>query len=260
MTWALRRQLFYIFILIVFFAVLGFFISYPYLNRAPSCMDNKQNGTETGIDCGGSCTRACNQEVNPISVLWARSFQVVPGRYNAVAYLENQNQNTAVYKIKYRFRFADKDNLYIGKREGETFVPPGGKFAVFEPGVDVGNSMPTYTTFEFTEEPAWVKVEPAKVNQLRIFVSEIKLINEDTSPRLSAVIKNNSLFNIPEVKVVAILYDAKGIALSASSTYIDMLKGEESTVINFTWPEPLPGAVITKEIIPLYNISLVKFN
>ncbi len=259
MTWAFKRQLIYISALILFFGAILFFTITPKLNKAPSCEDKKQNGTETGIDCGGSCTKACQSEVDPISILWSRSFRVIPGRYNAVAYLENHNQNTAVNKINYRFRFADANNLYIGKREGSTYVPPSGKFAVFEPGIDVGNSVPVYTSFEFTQAPDWKIVSKEKIDQLKVLVSNINLINEKTAPALSAVVKNSSLFTIKDISVVVILYDAEHNAVSASRTYLNELKGEEVKDIDFTWPEPLPAEIVAKEIIPLYNVDLVKF-
>jgi hypothetical protein len=259
MTWALRRQLIYISILVLFFGGLGFWISYPYINKPPTCIDGKQNGTETGVDCGGNCPLACSFEVDQISVIWSRAFRVVPGRYNAVAYLENHNKDTAIYKIKYKFRFADKDNVYLGKREGETYIPPRGKFAIFEPAIDMGNSVPVFTTFEFTETPVWIKVPEEKVNQLNnVFVSDIRLEDEDTSPKLFAKIENDSLFMIPDVKPVAILYDNLGNAIAVSSTYIELLKGKESKNISFTWPELFPYKVITKEIIPMYDIFGVK--
>ena len=258
MTWAAQRQIFYIFILVVILLALGSLIGYPFFNDPPSCQDNKQNGNETGVDCGGSCVRACLSQVDQISVIWARAFRVVPGRYNAVAYLENHNTNTVVSKIKYRFRFADANNIYIGKREGETTVPAGGHFAVFETAVDIGNSIPTYTTFEFTETPLWVTVPKEKIDQLRIAVSDIKLENTDTSPILSAIVKNNSLLIISEIDVVVILYDEKENAISASRTYLEKLSGQEKAEIRFTWPEPIPGKVVTKEIIPIFDIFSVK--
>lgn len=258
MTWAFRRQFFYIAILIVFIFVFGFIIIYPRLNKAPTCVDNKQNGDETGIDCGGSCPKACIFQVDQISILWSRIFKVVDGRYNAVAYLENHNKNTAINKISYRFRFADKDNVYIGKREGETYVPPSGKFAVFESAIDIGNSIPVYISFEFTEIPVWIQVPEEKINQLKVLISDIKLENEDTSPILSAMVKNNSLFQIPEVNVIAVLYDEEGNVVNSSRTYIDTLFGEESKEVVFTWPEPFLKNVIAKEIIPIFNIFSVK--
>lgn len=258
MTWAIKRQILDVGVVIILLSFFGYLIISPYLNRTPTCTDNKQNGDETGVDCGGLCTRACIAQVDPISVLWSRAFRVVPGRYNAVAYLENHNQNAMVEKINYRFRFADERNIYIGKREGSTYIPPSGHFAVFEPAIDVGHSIPVFTTFEFTESPDWLQVSKDKVNQLKILVSNINLIDEKTNPRLSANIKNNSLFIIPQVDVVAILYDADHNAVSVSRTYLDKLNGEENSEVNFTWPEPLPGVVVAKEILPMFNISLVK--
>lgn len=254
MTWAFKRQVFDLIIFFGVIAVFGFLIIYPFLQTEPTCKDGRQNGTELGVDCGGSCILACMETTDPVSILWSRAFKVVEGRYNAVAYIENHNENQAVGRIRYRFRFADENNIYIGKRDGETSIPPSGKFAVFEPAIDLGNSIPVYTTFEFTEVPVWVQVTPDKVNQLKIFVSDIRLEGEDTDPRLSATIKNNSLFTIPDVNVVAILYDELGNAVSTSQTYFQKLAGEEVQNVNFTWPEPFSAKVVTKEIIPVFNV------
>jgi hypothetical protein len=258
MTWAMQRQIVYIGVLLAFFLGLAFLVGYPYFNKPPTCFDNKQNGEETGVDCGGGCALACIAQVDPVSILWSRAFRVVPGRYNAVAYLENHNKNSAIERVSYKFRFADKDNVYIGKREGVAFIPTAGRFAIFEPAIDVGNSIPVYTTFEFTETPVYTQVEIEKLNQLKIIVSNIELENETTAPHLSAQIKNNSLFNIPELGVVAILYDETGNAVSVSRTYLDQLSGGESKELNFTWPEPITDKVIAQEIIPMYNIFAVK--
>ncbi|MEK7471026.1 MAG: hypothetical protein AAB623_00015 [Patescibacteria group bacterium] len=253
-TWAIKRQIFYIIVLILFFSIFGFLIISSNFNKAPSCFDGKQNGDETGIDCGGSCLNFCSNQADTISILWARAFKVVPGRYNAVAYLVNHNKNAAVLKINYKFRFADTKNVYISKREGSTFIPPGGNFAVFEPGIDIWNSIPVHVTFEFTEIPQWFQVSQEKIDQLKILVSNIQLVNETIFPKLSATIKNNSLFTIPNMDVIAILYDMSGNAISASRTFLDQINPLQSADINFTWPEPLSRKVVVKEIIPMYNI------
>ncbi len=259
MTWALKRQIFYLAIVLGLFVFVGFLFLRPYFNKAPTCFDRKQNGTEKGVDCGGSCALACKNEVSGLNVIWARSFRVVPGRYNAVAYVENPNKNAAIFKIHYKFRFADKDNIYIGSREGDTFIPAGGNFALFEPAINVGNAIPIFTTFQFTEVPTWVQVPEENIKELKLFVGDIVLSGEDTSPLLTTTLKNISLFNIPETKVVAILYDEAGNAINASSTYLDHVSGGATVPISFTWPEPLVGKVVTKEVIPMFNIFSVRF-
>ena len=258
MTWALKRQIFYVIVLILFIAGFAFLILSPTFNKAPTCADGKLNGDETGVDCGGSCAQACIAEQDDISVLWARAFRVIPGRYNAVAYITNHNKNSAVKKINYRFRFGDKNNLYIGKRDGSTFIPPGGNFAVFEPGIGVGNSIPVYTTFEFTEAPAWFQVPQEKIDQLQMSVSDIALKGEDLAPRLSAVVKNTSIFSIPNLNAVVILYGKDGNAVSASSTYISELGPLEEALLNFTWLEPFSAPIVAKEIILIYDVFAAK--
>jgi hypothetical protein len=258
MNWALRRQIIYLLIFVGIIGIVVFLLFLPYLNKAPTCTDNRKNGDEIGVDCGGSCLLACRSQVEDVSIIWSRAFEVVPGRYNAVAYLENHNENTAVLRVKYRFRFADKDNVYISSREGETFIPPSRKFAVFEPAVDTGSTVPVYTTFEFMENPTWIQVPKEKVDQLKVFSSNIKLENEDTSPKLSATVKNYSLFRIPEVSLVAILYDEMGNAVNVSKTYLDVLTAEETANINFTWPKPFGKKIVAKEIIPMFDVFSVK--
>ena len=258
MDWALRRQIFYILILVLVFAGLVFLVISPQLNKPPTCSDGIQNGTETGIDCGGSCPNACSNQAIAPSVLWARSFEVVPGRYNAVAYVVNYNKTYAAEKVSYTFRFADENNVYIASRDGTTFIPPGGSFAIFEPAIGVGNSIPVYTTFKFTETPDWIQVSQDKIDQLKVLFSNILLTGVDTTPNLSATVTNSSLFKIPDLNVVAILYDDSGNAVSASNTYLSELDPLQASNINFTWPEPFTSTVVKKEIIPMYDISSVQ--
>lgn len=255
MTWALRRQLLYIGIFLAVIFLVGFWLFKPYFQNPPTCSDRIQNGDETGVDCGGSCELACSFEVDEVSVLWSRVFEVLPGRYNAVAYLENHNKDAIISKIDYRFRFADENNLYIGQRVGEAFVPHGKKFAIFEPGVGVGNSKPVYTHFEFTEKPIWQRVPKNIIDELVLKVSDIQFTNQDVKPSLSATLTNESLFFLPEVQVVAILYDANGNAVATSQTSTERMYGEEKRELNFTWPAPIDVEIVAKEIIPIFDVT-----
>lgn len=260
MTWALKRQIFYVAVLVAFFGFFGFLIFYPVFNKPPTCTDGFQNGEEIGVDCGGSCIRACTSEAEAVSVIWARSFEVVPGRYNALVYLENHNKDLAVTKIHYQFRFADESNVYLGRREGTTTIPPGRPFAVFERGISLPNSVPVYTTFQFTEVPTWINVPEGRLDQLKVLTGDIVLENEDSSPHLRATIKNNSLFTIPNINLIAILYDENHNAVSASSATIDRIFGQAERQIDFTWPLPFLKKIVTKEVLPVFDIFEAKIN
>jgi hypothetical protein len=258
MNWALRRQLFYVFIVILLALLIAFLIIFPQFNKPPTCSDGIQNGNETGIDCGGSCPNACLSQVIKPAVLWERAFEVVPGRYNAVAYIVNYNKTYAAEKVSYRFRFADENNIFIASRDGVATIPPGTSFAIFEPAIGVGNSIPVYTTFEFTSTPNWIQVSQDKINQLKILFSNITLSGENTAPKLSATVTNGSLFKIPDLNVVSILYDTSGNAVSVSNTYLNELDPLQALDINFTWPQLFSTPVVKKEFLPIYDIFSVQ--
>ena len=98
-------------------------VYFMYIYQAPTCFDFTQNGTEIGVDCGGGCTRICAFTVKPPSVLWAKSFEVIKGQYNAVGYVENKNIGAGTPAIGYTFKLFDETGL-ITERTGTTVLPP----------------------------------------------------------------------------------------------------------------------------------------
>lgn len=119
--WALKRKSFYFAIVVVGFLVWFFVSILPRFRVAPTCFDGLQNGNESGIDCGGSCSRYCDAIAVPLVFKWARSFEVVPGRYNALAIVENQNSGAGVMSIPYEFKLYDENNIFITRRT-ETII------------------------------------------------------------------------------------------------------------------------------------------
>ncbi len=257
MDWSTRRKIFYLGMLAFFVVFLLFIVFQTFFNEKPTCSDGKQNGEESGVDCGGSCQQICSFQADEVSVFWSRAFEVVPGRYNAVAYLENKNINSLVQRVNYRFRFADANNVYIASREGTAYIPPTGKFAIFEPAIGTGTSVPVYTSFEFTQAPAWQQARADILNQIKIITSEYVFENS-TYPKLTAKIKNNSLLEIPNINVIVILYDRDGVAINSSRTFVDLLEREEEENLVFTWQEVFDREVANIEIIPIYNILQVR--
>lgn len=252
MNWGLRRQLIYIGIILLVIAGIAFYFIYPRFNVAPSCVDNKKNGDEAGIDCGGMCANYCPSEVNPLVILWARSFPVSSNQYSSVAYIENQNTNAGIREISYKFKVYDGNNILITDRSGKTFIGPNGRTAIFEPGILVGNRVPKRTLFEFTSNQNFVKINPA-FNNLRIFAKDPLMQDEDSSPKVQGTIANNSLTMVENISAVAILFDEFGNAVAVSNTILDILPANSSKNVFFSWPDPFGVSVRKIEIIPRIN-------
>src|SRR3989344_2299289 len=107
LSWRVRKQLSYLFAVILFFgAIAGFFV-WRQLSGG-TCFDNRKNQGEAGIDCGGPCD-PCPVNLKELLTLWARFFPVNGNIYDASALIENLNQNWFAARINYNFKLYDED-------------------------------------------------------------------------------------------------------------------------------------------------------
>lgn len=240
LSWSQQRKLLYLFGTL---AVLFVLIYVPFLlfwHQTPTCSDGIQNGDETGIDCGGSCSQLCrNDAVNPV-VLWTRHFRVVPNVYSAVAYLENPNPNSEAPYAEYEFVYYDAEGNELERVPGSTFIPQGKRFAVYEGVVEFKDVEPARVTFNFTKIPSW---RDGKFTTSDITVRNKALLREETAPRIEATVFNQSQEYIPEAELVAIIYDSLGKAVAASQTIVEDLRPQETERVTFGWPMPFETSV-----------------
>ena len=104
MDWAKRRRIFYA---LAFAGLLLLVASYPIyliISKAPTCFDKKQNGTETGLNCGGGCALVCTAEVKQPRVVWAKAFPIKSDIYDLGIYVENVNANAGLKNARYTIR------------------------------------------------------------------------------------------------------------------------------------------------------------
>lgn len=252
MSWASHRQSQYILGFILFIGIIVFIVVYPIITKPATCFDNKKNGTETGIDCGGSCKLFCSVDVADPQILWSRAFHVSNSTYNLVSFIENTNKSAAIATVSYEFKVYDTNNLLIGRKEGITFIPPNQQFAIFEPRFDSGNSQVRSVLFEFTSPFIWVKKEPT-IQKLPIRIDNIIYGADKNSPSLSARINNDSVYDLPAFDVVTIVYDINHNAINASKTHKESLSSNSNSILLFTWPLPFEEDPVTQDILPIIN-------
>lgn len=255
MSWASRRRTIYLFGVTIFFAVvIGGPVAYMYFSVPSTCTDGIQNQNETAVDKGGSCFTLDGRSLQPHALLWARSFRVRDGSYNAVAYIQNPNKDAGVRQARYRFGFYDAQNILVAEREGTMYILPGATTPVFEAGINAGNRIVAHTYFEFTVPFTW---ERMKDNALAISINNKGTSDILESPRLTALAKNNSVAPQTNISFVAVMFDPMGNAFAASATSLQRLGAGETTPIVFTWPDPFTIQPNKIDIIPLIAPSLL---
>ena len=233
MSWARKKQIKYFLIVFGFFLVIGLAVYY-FHKPAPTCFDGQQNGSELGIDCGGSCLRACSSQLTSVAIWWVQVIPSAPGKYDVAALVENPNQVFGIKTVPYDFRIYDDHGFLLAERGGQTSFSPKEKFVIFEPNIDAGQKIAAkaFLSFGLTADTPWVKLVKETP---RIFIGE-RTYTDMPYPKLNATVKNASLITLTNLPLVAVLSDSDGNAYATSATVIDSLASGESKDIVFTWP------------------------
>lgn len=244
-SWSTRRKYGYFLAAI---AAAALFVGVPTffaLYEAPTCFDNAKNGDERGVDCGGKCQRLCPADFAAPRVLWSYSSRVVPGVYNALAYVQNPNPTVEARGLAYTFKLYDSEGILVTQRTGRAYVPAGSRFPVFEGGLQTGSRVPSRTTFEFGAAPDWKPGEPfTAIERLSVDVVE------GNKPSAAAKVRNtSSSASYGGIDAFLILYDSDDNRLAFSKTVIDSIAPGESKDLFFTWPEAFPKKAVRSELL-----------
>ena len=179
-SWSQNRKTIYALILVI--AIIGIIgiPSFLLFYKAPTCFDGKQNGRETGLDCGGKCTRLCQSSFLAPNVAWSRIEKVVYGTYNAVAYIINPNNEGEAKNVPYKMSLFDKDGMLIIENFGTVTIPPHRNTLAFSSLIKVGQSIPAKVLFEFTGQPNWYK-KPDTLAKLIVVNKDYKEEGQNSS-------------------------------------------------------------------------------
>lgn len=232
LEWAKKRKIIYGLISIIFIILVSIYIFRDSIFVTATCVDNKQNGYESGVDCGGTCSLKCTQDVIPLAVSWSRSVKTGPSTYDLVALVSNKNIDNAPRKVGYTFKVYDASGNEIGEIPGVTTVPIDGDFPILAQNVNLTvapygvsavleANVPHYTVLEKPTMPTLrvtgTRYEPGSIS--RVYTT---LINT----------KRTTFTNLP---VRVLLYDADGNAYAGGQTIIPSLGKEEAKDLVFTW-------------------------
>ncbi|MEK7631155.1 MAG: hypothetical protein AAB417_03970 [Patescibacteria group bacterium] len=245
--WIFKRRLAGFGIIFLLLAILVAALAWSFWPQ-PSCTDEKQNGTEQDIDCGGNCPNKCLGEiVKPPLVLWKDYFIVRAGVFDVGALIENQNIKLGVKKFEYIFKVYDKAGLLVSQKEGRTFLYPGEQLFVFEANLVTGPLHPSYVEFNY-KPIAWEPMDTD--NPLKIDLVSWDYQSEP-NPIIRATIANRSLFEEQNIEMTLRLENTNGNAYAASKTFIKTFPPQSTQDVIFTWPPASFEAPST--ISPLYR-------
>jgi hypothetical protein len=252
MDWSTRRKLGFFAAFFAFIAIVVVILAIPFFNKKPTCSDNKQNGAELGVDCGGACQYLCAESVEPLQTVWVRAVPSGPKRVTAIAYIRNENKTAGVMNAPYKFTVYDSEGKVISIKEGQTQIPANGSIAVVTGQIDIGERKVQSAIFEWTA-PLYFSTLSENALASNIETVETKIEKGQASTHLSATLKNTTRLSYKNIPVVVILYNKDDNTVLASRTILDKLGTEEQADVYFSWNLVLQEEISKIEVIPYFQ-------
>lgn len=254
--WSIRKQLQIIGVLILGgVLIVGLPVLLLRFSYKPTCHDNKKNGTEVAVDCGGSCLRMCidaTLEKGSLIIEWVRAVPVSPGLYNIVALVRNQHPTGIAHNVSFTvtLRTAEGDI----ETPGSISIPQNGEYAIFIPATKQVTSVPTGVSISIDQRYDWYRSDTRRERN-PLVTREVALEKILSRPRVTGFIDNiDTLYSVPNVSAVAVVYDATDTAVGVSQTQIGDMGPGQSRSIAFTWPAPFNGiGPFRVQIYPLFT-------
>ncbi len=245
-SWRKRRKKMFIYSFLLILLAFIFYKAYPYINPDPTCFDNKINGDEAGIDCGGSCELSCHTEVIPVEVKFSRAVKTENNLYDIIAIVQNKNINKDIRDgiINYTFSIYDKAGIIIDTLKGQSIMPTGQTFPIILQNIplnlsDSGNEISKVITNISFNNDEWIKVDPVFANNFFTVISTDFIQNQNNISQLTVNLKNITKANFKNTPVRITLEDEIGNFIAVNETIIPEIKAEANATLSFTWRMPL---------------------
>ncbi len=235
-------------ILLVYLVLLVAFcawIFWTFLYQAPTCTDGKQNQTETGVDCGGTCG-ACTQDFapHPLAVEEAVTIPYTDASVDAIATLVNSNEKAALKAVSYTFILLDQAGNELSRQSGKTSLLPKERKTITALGFTVKPASVAKVTL-LAEGEEWVAFDDY------IDAPAISIINQRFSLLASSagyaeafgLVRNKSPYDLRRATINVILRDSTGKPLAVNRTTMNTLSVNEERDFRLVWPRAFSGTV-----------------
>lgn len=246
LDWSTRRKYMYFggFILI-FLVILGYFI-YPIIFPVPTCYDKKQNGTETGVDCGGACNLMCKGQYDQLDLLLQRSFVKKENQSDIVVLFENRNKYIAPNKISLDIDVYAKDGSFV-KTIHEEQIAGTQKYIPIVianyPSSDISKIFVKNVSYDMWRTRG----------AYDIALSDYNFAKDKMS--LDVTLKNIYKQDLREkLKVYVVVRDNLNNIIAVNYQILDGINYNESKKINFLWPNPIEGDIKNIDVFVTSNL------
>lgn len=250
-SWRSRRQLVISAIVITPLVAITFLIVRNAI-PVPTCVDNRQNQQETGVDCGGECISCQLKYPQPIKVFWARAVPVRENSYDVAAEIQNPNEYLSSVDVEYEFSLYD-DFGPVTTRAGKTFLYAQERTLVIQPNIETVRqaSRAEFRIMHVT----WQEkrdLAPTIIAERRDYH-----VVENGNQKQSVVditLFNSSSYDFARGEVQVAVLDKDQNLLGVNTIEVENILSQTRRTIQSLWPQAFTRDVTVINVQPRVNI------
>lgn len=239
------RRFVILFVFFSFNAILVLGIYFAFIKAPETCVDQKQNQNEEGIDCGGICTNACivatvGQNIQVKEVAFVLGGE---GRYDVLAKVFNPNENIGATSFRYVFELRDMGGAVLTSRSGTGYVLPQEIKSLIELNVD-SPATPGQVSLQITDV-VWEQLSGYQEKPIvNIYQRRSNLVTDGFGYyEAYGLLSNESPYDFRSIIVKIILRDASGKPVALNTHRMDTVRAHESRDFKLVWPLSFSGVV-----------------
>lgn len=215
MSFRLLKQFLYGFFYLAILAAILWRVYSITLKPEATCFDNKKNGDETGIDCGGSCIACDIKNLKSIEIRAVNLF-ANGNLYSISAEIHNPNFNFGAKLFNYEVNFYSAGNELLKIANGKSFIYAGKTKVFVLAGVGVTGGVPVRAELKIDKNNIiWERPENFSLPSFKL--GEISSVLGDNQVIVSGFITNPNNFIISKFDLSAFLIDGSGKRIGVSN-------------------------------------------
>jgi hypothetical protein len=209
---------------------------YAWQKPTPSCFDNRKNQNETGIDCGGVCSKVCIPDAiaplaqvgDPKLIVFGDPAAVPPQapRASIVSEVQNSNLDFGASSFEYVFNVYGQSGEVIASFPGRSFIYPGEikRLALLNEVLPMGaNPSSAKLTIQ---KPMWTPI--AKFSKPQLVIQTANTAENNGNLVTQGILVNQDSVDFSTVYITAVYYDQNGAVIGVTGTERNTVVAGES--------------------------------
>ena len=210
-----------------------------------SCLDGRQNGNETGVDCGGSCVACGIKYAKDLEMIGAISvLEVTDDTIETVAKVRNPNTEYGL-KFDYQIKLSDSLGQVIKIVNGQSFIYPSSAKYLVIPKIEIKKSEAAKAEIVFDKSSfEWFASNKTPKDLFGVYDLQTQFLEDAKNPgylKTTGKINNKMSYNFPSVDLTILVFSKTGELLYAAQTKLDGLKSNATQQFEYIWMTYFPN-------------------